>query len=329
MALKLNALIWALLTTLLMFSASAEAARKYHPGHYVAMMRGQDTHSVMTASLKPGVRGIMKRYTWRSLEPSQGNYEFSEVKADLAWAQAYGMKLVVMVEDKTFSLERPTPGYLDNLTVRNRAGGYTVVRWHPTVVTRMKALLQALGRFDSNLAFEGVALQETAPGFDNTVLSRFNYTPEKYRDAYIAILSAGANAMPTSRMFWFMNFFPKNQDYIAAVANAVASKGVIMGGPDVMPDNSALKQRTYPFYTQFRSKMPLFGQIEAMCYDHEHKTSGYSTKYWTMPELFRYARDQLHVDYLFWVRVPKPPSRGAYDWTDALPVIEMNPSFNQ
>ena len=59
-----------------------------------------------------------------------------------------------------------------------------------------------------------------------------------------------------------------------------------------------------------------------------HKTCCYSTKYWTMPELFRYARDQLHVDYMFWVRVTSPSVTNSYDWSDALPVIEYNPTFN-
>jgi hypothetical protein len=326
MAWNWNVLMPAVLTSALLFSGAAEAARKYHPGHYIALMRGQDSQSVMTSSLKPGVVGVMKRYTWRSLEPTQGNYDFSEVKADLAWAQAYGMKLIVMVEDKTFVVERPTPAYLDKLTIRNRAGGYTALRWNPTVVSRMKALMAALGRFDSNLAFEGVALQESAPGFDNAILASYGYTPEKYRDALIAVLTAGANAMPTSRMFWYMNFFPKRQDYIGAVANAVADDGVVLGGPDVMPDNKALKEMAYPFYDQFRTRMPMFGQVEDICYWHQHATSGYSTKYWTMAELFRYARDQLHVDYMLWVRVPKPHVAVSYDWSDALPVIANNPS---
>ena len=307
-------------------STPAEAARKYHPGHYIAVMRGDDSHTTMTASIRPGVTGIMKRYTWRSLEPTQGAYDFSEIRRDLDWAAAYGMRLVVMVEDKTFTLERPTPAYLDSLTLRNRAGGYTALRWNATVVARMQALLTALGRFDSHWAFEGVALQETAPGFNDDVLNNYGYTPEKYRDAYIAVLTTGANAMPGSRMFWFMNFFPRRQEYIASIANAVYSKGVIMGGPDVMPDDRALRERTYPFYGQFKDKMPLFGQVESICYAHLHQTSGYSTKYWTMPELFRYARDELHVDYMFWVRIPRPPASGAYDWTDAIPVIGNNPS---
>ena len=323
---KLNALV-ALALSALALSPAAEAARKYDPGHYIAMGRGDSAQSTMTASIKPGVTGIMKRYTWRSLEPTRGNYDFTEIKRDLDWASAYGMKLIVMVEDKTFMLERPTPAYLDTLTPRNRAGGYTALRWNPTVVERMKALLQALGRFDTHWAFQGVALQETALSFDDTILNKYAYTPEKYRDAYIGVLTTGANAMPNSRMFWFMNFFPRQQEYIASVASAVAGKGVIMGGPDVLPDDWALKKHTYAFYDRFRDKMPLFGQVEAMCYSHPHRTSGYRTKYWTMAELFRFAREEMHVDYMIWVRMPKPTVSGGYDWTDALPVIANTPSW--
>src|SRR4030095_5549540 len=113
-----------------------------------------------------------------------------------------------------------------------------------------------------------------------SALNTHGYTPEKYRDAYIRILSTAAASMPTSRVFWFMNFFPRNQNYIAAIANAVAAKGVVMGGPDVMPDNRSLKLRTYPFYDQSQYKMPPFGQVEPVCYAHQHATSGYRTKYW-------------------------------------------------
>ncbi len=101
-----------------------------------------------------------------------------------------------------------------------------------------------------------------------------------------------------------------------------------MGGPDVMPDNHALQTRVYPFYGQFAGRMPLFGQVEPACYRHLHKSVSSSTKYWTMPELFRYARDNLHVNYMFWVRVSKPSPSDSYDWLDALPVIDSNPVIN-
>jgi hypothetical protein len=332
MLLKLPALTLAALLTLSALFAPHEAlaaGRKYHPGQYVALFKSQSDHRTMAATLKPGVVGFLKRYTWRSLEPTPGNYDFSEIRDDLAWTAAYGMRLIVMVEDKTFVPERSTPAYLDQYTVRNLTGGYTPMRWHPYVVGRMNLLMKALGRFDGNWNFEGVATQETALSVASTVLNSHGYTPEKLRDAYIDILSTAAASMPTSRVFWFMNFFAGNQQYIAAVANAVAAKGVVMGGPDVMPDNQPLRDRTYPFYDQFRTKMPLFAQVEPVCYAHLHKTSGYTTKYWTMPELFRYARDELHVDYMFWVRVTKPDPWDSYTHVDALPVIANNPTFNQ
>lgn len=302
--------------------------RKFNAGHYIALMRGASTQSIMDKTTEPGVAGLMKRYTWRLLEPTQGAYNFSEVKSDLSWAQANGMHLIVMIEDKTFKDEQPTPSYLAAYTAKNKQGGYTAVRWNPTIVARKKELIKALGQqVDSNPAFEGIATQESAPSLDDATLNATGYTPEKYRDALIDELSSATVSLPTSRVFWFMNFFPGNQNYIASVASAVASKGVIMGGPDVMPDDDALQIRTYPFYEQFAGKMPLFGQVEPVCYSHLHETSA-STKYWTMPELFRYARDNLHVNYMIWVRVPNASPSDSYDYNDALPVIAANPVIN-
>ncbi len=305
----------------------AAGARKFHAGHWIVMGRGADTTALMSQSIKPGVIGMVKRYTWRDLEPKQGVYSFAGMKADLAWAAANGMHLIFIIEDKTFTMERPDPSYLDKYTPRNRAGGYTIVRWNPTVVQRFNALVKAIGvQFDGNKNFEGVATQETALGLDTPALKQFGYTPEKYRDAYINMLTAATQSLPTSRVFWLMNFLIGNQAYIGSIANAVASKGVIMGGPDVWPDNKSLQSKVYPFYTQFYKKMPLFGQVENVCYSEPHMTGGFKTKYWTMTELFSYARTRLHVSYMFWVRVTAGP-KGAYTWLDALPVIAANKNF--
>jgi hypothetical protein len=308
------------------------ATRKLNKGHYIALMGCCDSAKVMAASMKPGVKGFMKRYRWKDLEPTQGNYNFSEIQADLTWSAANGMQLVVMIEDKSFrsgSPENPAPLYLANYTAANMGGGYTMIRWNPTVVTRFKALVTALGtKFDSHRAFEGIATQETAPSLSSTALSANGYTPEKYRDAYIAMLTTAAAAMPTSRVFWFMNFMPGKNEYLASIAAAVAGKGVVMGGPDVLPDNKALQTRTYPLYDQFYGKMPLFGQVEGVCYRALHETSGYSTKYWTMSELFRFAKAEMHVNYMFWVRLPTPDPADSNDYYDALPVIQAYPVIN-
>ena len=321
----------AMLATVLI-APSAEAYttnRKFHPGHYTVLLRDHNDHDRYLHEVnRPGMVGFMKKYYWRELEPSKDNYDFSKIQADLAWAQSYGMQLIVMIVDKTFKLERPNPAYLDSLTPRNRTGGYTVVRWNGTVVSRYKALVGALGkRFDSHPNFEGIGAQETSLGLDAPVLSNFGYTPERYRDAYIEMFTHALTVMPRSRVFWYQNFFKGNQDYIGAVAAATGPKGLVMAGPDVLPDNKSLRDKSYPFFTQFRDRMHLGIQIEDICYRHLHATAGYSTKYWTMPELFRYARDKLHIDYLFWVRIPSASPADAYDWYDALPTIQGSPNF--
>jgi hypothetical protein len=303
--------------------------RKYHPGHYTVIL---PTHNglqkYMDDAVRPGMRGIMKRYPWRLFEPTQGNYNFSAIQSDLNWAQAYGMQLIILIEDKSFSSGRPNPGYLDSITPRNQSGGYTMARWHPTYVTRYKALATALGkRFDSHPNFEGIAQQESALTLGSTTLKQYGYTPEKYRDALIASFGHALNVMPRSRVFWYQNFLVGNNNYIGSVAAALGPKGLVMAGPDTLPDRDSLVDKSYPFFGQFKDKMHLGIQVEGACYRALHETSGYSTKYWTMPELFRFARDKLHVDYLFWVRIPKSDPADSYNWHHALPVIEANPRF--
>jgi hypothetical protein len=310
--------------------ATTFGARKFRPGHYIALLNCCDSQSVMAQSMKPGVVGFMKRYTWRSLEPTLGAYNFSELQSDLYWAAAYGMKLVVMIDDKSFKLnEKHSPAYLDKYALRNRKGGFTTARWQPYVVQRMNALTKALGnRFDSNNALEGVIItEETAPSVDEWILDANGYTPEKYRDAYISMLNSAAASLPTSRIFWYMNFFPRNQSYLGDIAAAVASKGVVMGGPDVLPDNASLRKVTYPLYDKMHGKMPLFGQVEGACYMALHETSGYSTKYWSPAQLFQYAKSELHVNYMFWVRIPKRAYAESYIWLDALPTIDYHSPF--
>jgi hypothetical protein len=301
--------------------------RKYHPGQWIVMGEKDGAQSVMAQAIQPGVTGLVKRYPWASLEPSEGNYDFSALASDLAWAAANGMHLIAMIEDKTFALVHPNPAYLDAYTGRNSSGGYTMARWNPVVVARFNALTKALGaQFDSNKAFEGIATQETATSMDSATMKAYGYSPELYRDAYISTLTAATQNLPTSRVFWYMNFLVGGQQYIGAIASAVAGKGVVMGGPDVWPDNQSLEKAAYPYYPQYYGKMPLFGQVENCNYDEPHMTSGYNTKYWTMPELFGFATTKMHVNYMFWVRVTKAPA-GAYDWLNALPVIAANPTF--
>ncbi len=308
-----------------------KTVRKFNPGHYIALA-DWESQAHMLEAVRPGVVGIHKRYHWRELEPALGRYDFSRIESDLKLLSEHGMQLVVMIVDKTFDRTVPTPPYLQaNFTLPTSSGGHVANRWAPYVVARMNALTAALGRqFDGHPNFEGIAFQESAPSLSGQVLDAHGYSPEKYRDALIDVLVSARNSFPQSQVFWYMNFMPRRQAYLADVAEAVSAHGVAMGGPDVLPEDASLRNMSYPFYGQFKGRMPLFSSLQYNSYGHlRADRSAGASKYWTMPQLFWYARDQLHVDYLFWTRKTVRSPSDSYDWTDALPVIRNNPVFNR
>ena len=101
-----------------------------------------------------------------------------------------------------------------------------------------------------------------------------------------------------------------------------------MGGPDDWPDKQSLETKAYPYDTQFAGKMPLFIQVEGANYAEPHMTSGYTTKDWTMLELYSFALNKLRVNYMSCMRVTQPANSAAYDWYDALPAIAAHPALN-
>lgn len=303
--------------------------RKYHPGHYVVLTTLDDEVS-MAESLVQGVVGFVQRYTWRQLEPSPGVYDFSAIEADLTTVSSFGTQLIAQIEDKSFEPRLPTPDYLQSRTLPNIPGGYSVVRWDPYVVTRYKALIAALGEhFDAHPRFEGIATTESAHGLDAEAMAATGYSAERYRDVLIDELVSASASLPRSRVFWFMNFLWGGNHYLGDIARVVAAHGVSMGGPDVLPDSVALNRHPYPFYHGAMGLMPLFGQVEPSCYHHPHADPEAATLYWTPQELFEYARDDLHVSYLFWVRWRWRPDPESFNWWDAIPVIENHPLFNR
>lgn len=305
----------------------AEAERKFHAGHYVAVGNAE-LRKGATLPTGTGIKGVQLRYRWVELERKSGSYDFRRIERDLEAASRLGLQLVVFLEDKTFKNEVPTPEDLRGHTLRGHRG-YTAARWEPEVRERKKALVARLGEtFDCHPNFEGVAFQETALSLDRAALDAAGYTPEKYRDAQIDLLRSAAASLPRSRVFWYMNFLPGKQEYLGDIATAVAGTGVVMGGPDILPDNPALARRVYPFYERFRGRLNLFGSMQHDSYRHR-RADAFSAQagYWSMEDLFFFARDRLHVDYVFWeYRTQRQPA-DARDWSEAREVIARYPTI--
>lgn len=305
-----------------------ESQRKFHPGHYVSIGRAGARNGINPAMGK-GVAGVQLRYRWADLEPEQDRYDFSAIERDLAAVTRAGIQLVAFIEDKSFTEAQPTPAYLQSkYTLRNRQRGYTAMRWEPYVNDRLKQLVARLGaQFDCNPHFEGIAFQETAPSLDDDQLVGKGYTPEKYRDALTGLLRSASVSLPRSRVFWYMNFLPGNQGYLGEIATSVIGTGVVMGGPDILPDNPSLARRVYPIYDKFQGRLKLFSSMQHNSFRHR-RGGGAGGEYWTMEDLFVYARDKLHVNYIFWDYHVKRQPADSRDFTEAREVIARHPAFD-
>jgi len=315
---------------------SAEAAKfgtipgKYNPGHYITLTHFDDVIEMEKAA-KPGVVGFQRRYDWNELEISKGVYDLSGVRADLDEAEKLGLQFVLIIADKTFDGVNPMPGYLKSGTHygTNKKGGITAYRWKSEVLTRFKLLLQAVGEeFDYHPAFEGVAIPESALSLTDSKLNNNGYSAWKYRTALIDTLETAAKAMPHSRVFWYMNFLPKGRQYMDDVALAVKQYGVVVNGPDLLPDDWELNEITYPVYKQLYGKVPLAISAQFASYSHQHKDKSKATKYWTMLQLHSFAKNDLKVTYVFWNNMKWKSPWDSYTVNDAFSMIKNNQSFN-
>jgi hypothetical protein len=321
-----------ILVLILMFvilNSGLTASVKFNPGHYVTLQNKFTQADLLDVLKTPGLEGVQLRYTWKSMETSEGVYDFSKIQSDLEIVSNAEKYMIVFFEDKSFvGGVRYTPEYLwEEYTVpsglsMNGEEGFISKRWDDFVVRKISDLMDAMAReFDDEPWFEGVAFQESAIGVNDTNLVKYEYTPEKYRDALIQLLINMKSSFKSSQVFWYMNYLAKKQEYIRNIANAIVPYKVIMGGPDILPDNSSLSRMTYPFYEEFNDKLTLFCSIQNDSYHHLHATEGYNTKFWTLEELLLWGRDNLHINYCFWNYSKWNFEEGAYNWYDAKPVI--------
>jgi hypothetical protein len=359
------------------FTFTVSASRKNVPGHYMTISNSdarRGTYYRKAGSRPnlltlPGVRGVQVRYRWNELETTQGNYTFGTVKAtypdtertlraDLWRCQQANSRLILLIEDRTFVDENPMPVYLASnpqyvqQVITTVGVGWSAVRWNATVQARYRALVAALGAaFDSSPYWYAVAFQETSIGLDAAQRTATGYTDILYRDSYIANLRSASDSFPTSRVFFYQNFFPTPAtDFrIDEIVNSIegyngGNHGIILCGPDIMPDKTELVNRVYPRFgappTGHWGQIPLANSMQFDSYDHVHTTASTNTNpdprlpndrwaigdYWTMDQLFRFGRDTLHLNYVMWEH-----DMGGAGWRfepDAQAVIAANPTFN-
>jgi len=309
---------------------------KFNPGHYVAVGSNFELPGIKYLDDR-ALQGVNKRYFWRTLEPEKGVYDFSSIEEDLNYLAAHQKQLIVFLVDRTFWIQGAMPDYLSEYEVEGD-GGFNPVRWNRVVVERLVALGKALGeKFDPHPNFEGVAIQESALDLPEEDFNRFDYSPEKYRDALITIITGLQQQLPHSHVFWYQNFISGDDGHrLRQIADAVKGFGAIMGGPDVLPYNRYYHILSYPMYDDYKDSIILFCSAQDDSYRHDKNDIRVSVEepvhpdgYLTLEDIFLFARDSLHVSYMFWNYYYDGIEKGERSYDDAINVIRKYPSFNQ
>ena len=291
------------------------------PAHYVFFNLDRERIREAWFADTGTFEGAQLKYTWKELEPDEGEYNLKAIHDDLAFLKSKGKKLFVQLQEASFDTNRVwVPNYLrknpeyhggadlqyafeDESETKAKPEGWVARRWDPAVRARFHLLLREMGRqLDGQIA--GLNLPETAVGFgEKTNRHPAGFTFAGYRDAIQANMKAAKAAFPKSVVMQYANFMPgewlpgNDHGYLKSIYEFTIANGIGVGGPDLLPFRKGQLNHSYPLIKSAAGKVPKgiavqFGNYEAI----NPKTS----RVVSIAELFEFARTELRVDYLFW-----------------------------
>jgi hypothetical protein len=263
-----------------------------------------------------GVDGAQLTFTWQELEPKRGQYGFAEIERYLAILGRHGKRLWIQLADVTFGNRLPVPEYLRVDTAfhggvaRKYEGsegvfdGWVARRWDPAVRRRLAALFQALAaEFDGRI--EGVNLAETAVGFEDPRFHPPGFSFDAYASGIRAIMRDAERAFSRSCVIVYANFMPGeslpavDHGYLRGIYASAAELGVGVGGPDLLPFREGQRNNSLPLIVA-RGEHVVAGM--AVQDGNLSEIDPATGKPVTVDELYRIARDELRLDYVFWGR---------------------------
>ncbi|PKF73582.1 hypothetical protein CW752_14475 [Chryseobacterium sp. PMSZPI] len=262
----------------------------------------------------PKFEGAQIMYSWKSLEPEKGKYDFSEIREDLQYLSSKGKKLFIQLQDTTFDPQlQAVPKYL--LTQEYHGGavimlqdngepdGWTAKRWDSNVQKRFALLLQALGKeFDGKI--EGINLQESSIGD----VKDQSFSPEIYFKSLKINMLAMKKAFKKSITMQYANFMPgeslpeDDKGYLRGLYKYGQQIGVGLGGPDLMVKRRPHLNNTIAVMHEGKYTVPLGIAVQDGNYTNDTDNSKIVQDHENIvPLLSAFADDFLKVNYMFWV----------------------------
>jgi hypothetical protein len=297
------------------FVGAAHAAAAHEPVNF--LFADSDDLVTRPALIKsPDIAGVQIVYTWKSIEPAKGEYDFSQIETDLAYLEKRGKKLFVQLQDRFFlPTARNVPHYLleepqyggglapqaDNPGEGEPEGhGWVAIQWNPAVRARFQALLRALAKsFDGRI--HGINLPESAADIDRKQdLTGFDC--DRYFAAEMENARVAREAFRKSYVVQYVNFWPcewnDERRYMSRFFEFAAQNRIGLGGPDIVPWQPGQMKNSYPFFNQYRGKLDLVAMaVQEPTLTYKNPKTG---KKFTRAEFVSFARDYLGVDIIFW-----------------------------
>jgi len=182
-----------------LFFSCLSVATAQDPKNFL-FISSQEIKSLEPIVKRDDIEGVQIVYSWKQLERSKGQYDFTDIENDLKVLNSLRKKLFIQIQDRSFTIENKNvpkylltePIYKGRMTKQvdnpgeNKpiAYGWVSMQWVPAVQQRYQLLLVALAeRFDGKIY--GINLPETAIGID-IKNAPAGFTCEKYFEAEIA-----------------------------------------------------------------------------------------------------------------------------------------------
>lgn len=285
------------------------------PQNYIYTSSG-DLKNIEKMITRKDIGGVQIVYNWRALETAKDVYDFSRIENDLNYLSGLNRKLFIQLQDRFFEPEaRYVPDYIltekeyngglvpqyDNPGENKPIGnGWVTQQWNPAVQQRYQKLIEELAKkFDGKI--QGINLPETSIDID-IKKDKTGFSCDRYFQAELDNLKYARNAFKTSYVLQYVNFFPceweNDHQYMSRLFEFAYKNSIALGGPDIVPNKNAQMKNSYPFFNQYKGKLPLVAmavQEPTLTYRNP-KTK----KPFTKEEFVDYAEHYLGVNIIFW-----------------------------
>jgi hypothetical protein len=308
-------------------SGDAQAAtKKWFPGHYLMVKHANNpdirNNARSLVRYNRNFTGYKVMFQWKDLEPAKDKYDFSPIIKALNVAKSDGKKLAVFLSDRNFGTKPSNPGLPSYLLTSTYEGGWYYGKglsignyWLPAYQARWNKLIEAFGKaLDKHPDLAAVMVAETS-GPSNPPKS---YTEARKVEHLKAMNTTAAKYLPTTPFFQYVNWGVTEAQRAPLMKHIVENAKGGFGSPDAYnckknPPEPAGQNGFGTFFKQYKGIAPMALESQPWAYTCLNAK-----------EMFRYAVDEVGVNFMFWAPVMSTNHQTKWTVRDAISVVDAN-----